>query len=349
MTVPHHSEPAREAVALDQRALSAARKVYNESLNIDIGALGATERIVRAYVSASPAPAAGGLEAVREALVEAEAAFEAIRIILVNELEEPVRGAFWRAVQARDASRAALAAAAASRGEDWRPVLTGMVAAMNKRDSDFGDGEIPSAHRSLMWRAEQLLASPAATSAETQGGDGVRALPYLIHFVRHRWGRQWTYTVEQAIERWLSGEFHADAAESDAKAAASPWRTPMIDEKAVARAIAREMHKGGDFGMDGDFAYETRPAEFLALARAAIAALSPGSTGETEGWVLVPKELTEAMREATWRDQYQSAAGQHGMATDVVNECVRLKMVDAEQADQDRSAYRAMLSAAGGR
>ena len=127
-----------------------------------------TDKLYDAMLSATPAPAAGGLEAVREALVEAEAAFEAIRIILVNELEEPVRGAFWRAVQARDASRAALAAAAASRGEDWRPVLTGMVAAMNKRDSDFGDGEIPSAHRSLMWRAEQLLASPAATSAETQ-------------------------------------------------------------------------------------------------------------------------------------------------------------------------------------
>lgn len=58
----------------------------------------------------------------------------------------------------------------------------------------------------------------------------------------------------------------------------------MIDEKAVALAIAREMHKGGDFGMDGDSAYEARPAEFLALARAAIAALSPGSTGSAEGW-----------------------------------------------------------------
>ncbi len=48
--------------------------------------------------------------------------------------------------------------------------------------------------------------------------DGVRALPYLIHFARQRWDGCFTYTVEEAIERWLSGEFRRDAEESDAKA-----------------------------------------------------------------------------------------------------------------------------------
>lgn len=45
-------------------------------------------------------------------------------------------------------------------------------------------------------------------------------------------------------------------------------------QEVVARAIAHEMHKGGDFGMDGDSAYAARPSEFLALARAAVAAFA---------------------------------------------------------------------------
>lgn len=49
---------------------------------------------------------------------------------------------------------------------DWRPVLTEMVAAMNRYGHDIGDGDIPSAHRSLLWRAEQLLAKPASEPAD---------------------------------------------------------------------------------------------------------------------------------------------------------------------------------------
>lgn len=48
----------------------------------------------------------------RGPLQKAEADFEAIRLILINELNEPVRRAFWRAVSARDAVRAALSPAA---------------------------------------------------------------------------------------------------------------------------------------------------------------------------------------------------------------------------------------------
>lgn len=68
--------------------------------------------------SSSPAEAEAlpdGVEAVR-VLREAEAAFEAIRVILVNELDEPVRQAFWRAVAARDAVRRALSPAPAQAG-----------------------------------------------------------------------------------------------------------------------------------------------------------------------------------------------------------------------------------------
>lgn len=49
-----------------------------------------------------------------KALREAEAAFEEIRMILVNELDEPVRQAFWLAVKARDAARSALVDAPAA-------------------------------------------------------------------------------------------------------------------------------------------------------------------------------------------------------------------------------------------
>jgi hypothetical protein len=41
-------------------------------------------------------------------LAEAEAAFEVIRNILINELVEPGRSAFWAAVNARDAARSYL-------------------------------------------------------------------------------------------------------------------------------------------------------------------------------------------------------------------------------------------------
>ena len=57
---------------------------------------------------AKPASSPAGGDVVRAALQKAEAEFEAIRLILVSELREPVRQAFWRAVSARDAIRAAL-------------------------------------------------------------------------------------------------------------------------------------------------------------------------------------------------------------------------------------------------
>lgn len=42
---------------------------------------------------------------------------------------------------------------------EWRAVLTGLVDAMNRYGREVGDGDIPSAHRDLLWRAEQLLGS----------------------------------------------------------------------------------------------------------------------------------------------------------------------------------------------
>ena len=48
-------------------------------------------------------------EALRKALQRSEYEFETIRQILVGNLTEPERTAFWRAVNARDATRAALA------------------------------------------------------------------------------------------------------------------------------------------------------------------------------------------------------------------------------------------------
>jgi hypothetical protein len=48
-------------------------------------------------------------DALRSALHVAEQNFEAIRKVLVNNLVEPERSAFWLAVRARDAARTALA------------------------------------------------------------------------------------------------------------------------------------------------------------------------------------------------------------------------------------------------
>lgn len=52
----------------------------------------------------------------REALRKAGVSFETIRLTLIKNLEEPERSAFWEAVHARDAVRAALSGS----GSGWR-------------------------------------------------------------------------------------------------------------------------------------------------------------------------------------------------------------------------------------
>lgn len=81
----------------------------------------------------------------------------------------------------------------------------------------------------------------------------------------------------------------------------------MIDEKALKVALSK--HKG--------IAANVVMIEFL---KSYLQALSPGSTGETDGWVLVPKEPTKAMIDAA-----------------------------ALHARYPAEAYRAMLAAAGER
>ena len=51
-------------------------------------------------------------------------------------------------------------------------------------------------------------------------------------------------------------------------------RATVTDEavERAAKAIANEMHAGGDFGMTGEDAYSKRSAEFICLARAALEA-----------------------------------------------------------------------------
>lgn len=53
--------------------------------------------------------------------------------------------------------------------------------------------------------------------------------------------------------------------------------TTILDDmiERVARAIADNMHAGGDFGMTGADAYRRRSAEFMSLARTAIEAMQP--------------------------------------------------------------------------
>lgn len=47
----------------------------------------------------------------------------------------------------------------------------------------------------------------------------------------------------------------------------------MIEK--AARGIAAKIHEGGDYGMTGDDAYESRPEDFAEMARAALAAALP--------------------------------------------------------------------------
>lgn len=94
-----------------------------------------------------------------------------------------------------------------------------------------------------------------------------------------------------------------------------------MDEKALERAyetLGRPDHAGDRLTV-------------RAAITAYLQALSPGSAGETEGWVLVPKEPTWAMQIAG-RDVMLAEDGELDLSTDDAWAC-----------------YRAMLSAAGER
>lgn len=82
----------------------------------------------------------------------------------------------------------------------------------------------------ILYMARALAAEAASASKDERirelGQVTERALPYLIHFVRQRWDGDFTYSVEEAIRRWSEGEFHNDAAESDAKARARSTKEP---------------------------------------------------------------------------------------------------------------------------
>lgn len=64
----------------------------------------------------------------------------------------------------------------------------------------------------------------------------------------------------------------------------------------VGRAIAREMHRSGDFGLDGDTAFDQRPDEFLALARAAVKALEDEAPDRVfwQNWAAKRVEITRS-------------------------------------------------------
>lgn len=100
----------------------------------------------------------------------------------------------------------------------------------------------------------------------------------------------------------------------------------MLDEKALARAVKRAMENAGM--LPAKEAVKLVPADWHRICDLVLnpqQALSPGSTGETEGWVLVPKEPTASML----------AAGQKAWLADPCR--------------KSSTRYRAMLSAAGGR
>ena len=104
-----------------------------------------------------------------------------------------------------------------------------------------------------------------------------------------------------------------------------------LDEKALEAAIEAYKRSAG-----------LTAAQFLGDAITAyLRALCPGSTGEAEGWVLVPKEPREEQIEAM-RLAYRNArrAGVCGMTIDA--------QFRAEYAPE-LAAYRAMLAAAGGK
>lgn len=155
MTMTHHSEPA-EAVA---RAL---REHFGTSSTTTFTAREAGRQaasVALRHLSVSPAPAAGGLEAVRE------------EVGWLVELKGPTPS--WAIVNPNDYD------------EHWTADSTAAIRFARKTDAEafiawHGWTEaFPSEH---IWDSGRAaLASPAATSAETQGGDGVREGAFNAH------------------------------------------------------------------------------------------------------------------------------------------------------------------------
>lgn len=124
----------------------------------------------------------------------------------------------------------------------------------------------------------------------------------------------------------------------------------MIDEKALEAATLAALNdhrvrKGWPAIISVDGLREQDRADWTDDARAAITAylqaLRPGSTGETDGWVLVPKEPREEQIEAM-REAYRNSR-RNGISGMTIEAQFR-----AEYAPEF-AAYRAMLAAAGGR
>ena len=77
----------------------------------------------------------------------------------------------------------------------------------------------------------------------------------------------------------------------------------------------------------------------LALARELVAAA---------GYAVVPREATEEMRLATWAAQYRhrNEVQAHGVSDVGIMELAARRVACADQRENDRAAYRAMLAAA---
>lgn len=106
---PPPADTVREALQVAAGMLQGAVLTAQRSRNYADGARYVADlQVIQDALAALsvPAPIEAGW---REALERAEKSFEAIRLFLIDKLEEPERSAFWEAVNAREYVRAALA------------------------------------------------------------------------------------------------------------------------------------------------------------------------------------------------------------------------------------------------
>lgn len=163
-------------------------------------------------------------------------------------------------------------------GGDWRSVLTGMVEAMNRYGHEIGDGDIPSAHRNLISRAEQLLSETTSSVAE-----GVRALAIVRMFKerieRHgNWDEGCFYYGNTSASELQEPLRLATAAL--AKPAYSPAGGDVAEShalKALMRAVRRAEDGAGT--LPAKEAVKLRPADWHAVCDRArdLAALAPAA------------------------------------------------------------------------
>lgn len=140
-------------------------------------------------------------------------------------------------------------------------------------------------------------------------------------------------TVSKMIKRANESDWAVALAKADAIIAARQPSEGMVEGMAEALRLVLPMAKG--YAAANPVGSNQR---YIEIAEAALSTLQGAAD---EGMVLVPREVTETMRRACWRQQYLF----HGATEEEADVLAGRRVADPKQAQNDAEGYRAMIAA----